>query len=419
MNLGSRLKHAWNAFNGRDPTVVGTPGQMVYTQNPSRHRFTYGNQRSIVSSIYNQIAMDISAIDIEHVRLDENGNFKETITSGLNNCLTLEANIDQTARAFVQDMILSMFDEGVVAIVPTDTTIDPRYSTSFDILELRVGKILQWYPSQVLVRVYNEKLGIKEDKLLPKSMVAIVENPLYAVMNEPNSTLQRLIRVLNNLDYLNDQNCSGKLDLIIQLPYVIKSEERRQQAEKRRKDIEAQLVSSKYGIAYSDGTEKIVQLNRAVDNTLWTQAKDLTSTLYSQLGLTETIFNGTADEKTMLNYYSRTIDPILSAITQEMIRKFLSKTARTQGQSIKYFRDPFRLVPVMDLAEIADKMTRNEILSSNEVRAIIGYKPSSDPSADELRNKNLNAKDQITSEQPVNTGGDSKLEMDIGEIQNE
>lgn len=419
MNLGSRLKHAWNAFNGRDPTVVGTPGQMVYTQNPSRHRFTYGNQRSIVSSIYNQIAMDISAIDIEHVRLDENGNFKETITSGLNNCLTLEANIDQTARAFVQDMILSMFDEGVVAIVPTDTTIDPRYSSSFDILELRVGKILQWYPSQVLVRVYNEKLGIKEDKLLPKSMVAIVENPLYAVMNEPNSTLQRLIRVLNNLDYLNDQNCSGKLDLIIQLPYVIKSEERRQQAEKRRKDIEAQLVSSKYGIAYSDGTEKIVQLNRAVDNTLWTQAKDLTSTLYSQLGLTETIFNGTADEKTMLNYYSRTIDPILSAITQEMIRKFLSKTARTQGQSIKYFRDPFRLVPVMDLAEIADKMTRNEILSSNEVRAIIGYKPSSDPSADELRNKNLNAKDQITSEQPVNTGGDSKLEMDIGEIQNE
>lgn len=419
MNLGSRLKHAWNAFNGRDPTVVGTPGQMVYTQNPSRHRFTYGNQRSIVSSIYNQIAMDISAIDIEHVRLDENGNFKETITSGLNNCLTLEANIDQTARAFVQDMILSMFDEGVVAIVPTDTTIDPRYSASFDILELRVGKILQWYPSQVLVRVYNENLGIKEDKLLPKSMVAIVENPLYAVMNEPNSTLQRLIRVLNNLDYLNDQNCSGKLDLIIQLPYVIKSEERRQQAEKRRKDIEAQLVSSKYGIAYSDGTEKIVQLNRAVDNTLWTQAKDLTSTLYSQLGLTETIFNGTADEKTMLNYYSRTIDPILSAITQEMIRKFLSKTARTQGQSIKYFRDPFRLVPVMDLAEIADKMTRNEILSSNEVRAIIGYKPSSDPSADELRNKNLNAKDQITSEQPVNTGGDSKLKMDIGEIQNE
>lgn len=418
MNLGSRLKHAWNAFNGRDPTVVGTPGQMVYTQNPSRHRFTYGNQRSIVSSIYNQIAMDISAIDIEHVRLDENGNFKETITSGLNNCLTLEANIDQTARAFVQDMILSMFDEGVVAIVPTDTTIDPRYSASFDILELRVGKILQWYPSQVLVRVYNEKLGIKEDKLLPKSMVAIVENPLYAVMNEPNSTLQRLIRVLNNLDYLNDQNCSGKLDLIIQLPYVIKSQERREQAEQRRRDIEAQLVSSKYGIAYADGTEKIVQLNRAIDNTLWTQAKDLTSTLYSQLGLTETIFNGTADEKTMLNYYSRTIDPILSAITQEMIRKFLTKTARTQGQSIKYFRDPFRLVPVMDLAEIADKMTRNEILSSNEVRAIIGYKPSSDPTADELRNKNLNAKDQITPEQPANDG-DSESETDEGEIQNE
>jgi hypothetical protein len=396
MNLGNRLKHAWNAFNGRDPTPLGPPGQMVYSSNPSRHRFTYGNQKSIVSGVYNQIAMDISAIDIEHVRLDENGNFKETIDSGLNNCLTLEANIDQTSRAFIQDLVMSMFDEGVVAIVPTDTSIDPRISTSYDILELRVGKILQWYPSQVMVRVYNERLGIKEDKILPKSMVGIVENPLYAVMNEPNSTLQRLIRVLNNLDYLNEQNCSGKLDLIIQLPYVIKSQERREQAERRRKDIEAQLVSSKYGIAYSDGTEKIVQLNRAIDNTLWTQAKDLTSMLYSQLGLTETIFNGTADEKTMLNYYSRTIDPILSAITQEMIRKFLTKTGRTQGQSIKYFRDPFRLVPVMDLAEIADKMTRNEILSSNEVRAIIGYKPSSDPEADELRNKNLNAKDQVT-----------------------
>lgn len=418
MNLGTKLKHAWNAFNGRDPTPVGTPGQMMYTQNPSRHRFTYGNQKSIVSSVYNQIAMDISDIDIEHVRLDENRNYKETINSGLNNCLTLEANLDQTNRSFIQDVVLSMFDEGVVAIVPTDTTIDPRYSSSFDVLELRVGKILQWYPSQVLVRVYNERLGIKEDKLLPKSMVAIVENPLYAVMNEPNSTLQRLIRVLNNLDYLNEQNCSGKLDLIIQLPYVIKSQEKREQAERRRKDIEAQLVSSKYGIAYSDGTEKIVQLNRAIDNTLWTQAKDLTSMLYSQLGLTETIFNGTADEQTMLNYYSRTINPILSAITQEMIRKFLTKTARTQGQSIKYFRDPFRLVPVTQLAEIADKMTRNEILSSNEVRTIMGYKPSSDPEADQLRNKNLNAKDQITSDKTAEAPDDSKLSIDIGEIQN-
>ena len=390
MDIGSRLKHAWNAFMNRDPTEVDYDIGPAYYYRPDRPRLTRGNERSIVTAVYNRIALDVSDIDIRHVRLDENGRYIEDIDSGLNNCLTVEANIDQTGKAFIQDVVMSMLDEGCVAIVPVDTTLNPKVTGSYDINSMRTGKIIQWYPQHVKVNLYNDKTGRKEEVTLPKSMVAIIENPLYAVMNEPNSTLQRLIRKLNLLDYVDEQTGAGKLDLIIQLPYVIKSNARRQQAEDRRADIERQLKDSKYGIAYTDGTERITQLNRPVENNLMKQIEYLTSMLYSQLGINQTVLDGTADEKTMLNYTNRSIGPIISAIVDEMKRKFLTKTARSQMQSIRYFKDPFKLVPVNEIAEISDKLTRNEIASSNEIRQIIGWKPSQDPAADELRNKNLN-----------------------------
>ena len=390
MSFGSRLKHAWNAFTGTDYTTYQDVGP-GYSSRPDRIRLTRGNERSIITSVYNRIALDVAALNVQHIRLDENGRFLSVIQDGLNTCLTVEANIDQTARAFIQDIVVSMLDEGCVAIVPVDTTYDPSVTGSYDIQTMRVGKILDWYPQHVRVRLYNERTGTKENILVPKSTVAIVENPLYAVVNEPNSTMQRLIRKLNLLDVIDEQSGSGKLDLIIQLPYVIKTEARRQQAENRRKDIEAQLSGTKYGIAYADGTERITQLNRSVNNNLMSQTEYLTSMLYSQLGITQSILDGTADEKTMLNYNNRTIEPIISAIVDEMKRKFLTKTARSQSQSISFFRDPFKLVPVNDIAEIADKFTRNEIMTSNEIRQVIGMKPSDDPRADELRNKNLSA----------------------------
>jgi hypothetical protein len=388
-SFGSRLKHAWNVFRSRDPTADFRDTGASYYYRPDRPKFTRGNERSITTSVLNRIALDVSAIDIRHVRLDENGRFLEEINSGLNNCLTLSANMDQTGRAFKQDVVMSMLDEGCVAIVPTDTTTDPKVTDSYDVETMRVGKIIQWRPRHVQVRIYNEQTGNKEEIWLPKKMVAIVENPLYAVMNEPNSTMQRLVHKLGLLDITDEQTASGKLDLIIQLPYVIKTDARRQQAENRRKDIEMQLAGSKYGIAYTDGTEKITQLNRSLENNLMKQVEYLTNQLYSQLGITQTILDGTADEKTMLNYYSRTIEPIVSAIADEMKRKFLTKTARTQNQSIEFFRNPFKLVPVNDIAEIADKFTRNEIMTSNEIRQIVGMKPSDDPKADELRNSNI------------------------------
>lgn len=388
MSFGSRLKHAWNAFTGNVQMNYRDLG-MSHSYRADRPRMSRGNERSIVTSVYNRIALDVAALNVQHVRLDENGRFLSVIDDGLNNCLTLEANVDQTARSFVQDVVISMFDEGSVAIVPVDTTTDPNVSGSYDIQSLRVGQILDWYPQHIRARVYNEQTGRKEDIVVPKSAVAIIENPLYAVINEPNSTMQRLIRKLNLLDVIDEQSGSGKLDLIIQLPYVIKTEARRQQAENRRKDIESQLSGSKYGIAYTDGTEHITQLNRSVNNNLMSQIEYLTSMLYSQLGITQSILDGTADEKTMLNYNNRTIEPIISAIVDEMKRKFLTKTARSQRQSISFFRDPFKLVPVNEIAEIADKFTRNEIMTSNEIRQVVGMKPSDDPRADELRNKNL------------------------------
>ena len=386
----SRVKNVWNAFFNKDPTVEYKYYGPGYSYRPDRVGFTRGNERSIVTAIYNRIALDTASINIRHVRVDENGGYVKDIESGLNNCLTLEANIDQTYRAFIQDIVVSMLDEGSVAIVPIDTDINPNVTGSYDILTMRTGKILEWYPNHIRVRVYNDRTGQKEEIVVRKSVTCIIENPLYAVINEPNSTMQRLIRKLNLLDIIDEQSGSGKLDLIIQLPYIIKTEARKQQAELRRKDIEQQLAGSKYGIAYTDGTEHITQLNRSVDNNLMEQIEFLTSMLYSQLGICAEILNGTADEKTMLNYMNRTIEPIVSAITDEMKRKFLTKTGRSQGQTIKYFRDPFKLVPVNDIAEIADKFTRNEIMTSNEMRQIVGMKPSDDPEADELRNKNLN-----------------------------
>lgn len=391
LSIGSRLKNAWNVFMNKDPSREYRNVGMSYSYRPDRPRLTRGNERSVVNSVYNRIAMDCASVGIQHVRLDENNRFVSSMKSGLNNCLSVEANIDQTGREFIQDVVLSMFDEGCVAIVPVDTDDDPENGEigSYDILSMRTGKILEWHPKHVRVRVYNDRVGRQEDVLVPKSSVAIIENPLYTVINEPNSTMQRLIRKLNLLDVVDEQSSSGKLDLIIQLPYVIKTDARRKQAEQRRKDIEDQLSGSKYGIAYTDGTERITQLNRAVENNLLKQIEYLTNLMFSQLGITQTVMDGTADEKTMLNYNNRTIEPILSAIVDNMKRKFLTKTARSQRQSIMFFRDPFKLVPVNDLAEIADKFTRNEIMTSNEIRQIIGMKPSEDPRADELRNKNL------------------------------
>lgn len=399
-SLTQRLQNAWNAFrNPRDPTFTNYGIGTYYR--PDRHRFSHGNERSIVTTIFNRIAVDCAAIDLEHVRLDENGRYTDTIKSGLNDCLTYSANIDQTGKAFIEDAVQSMFDEGVVAIVPVDTTSNPYMTSSYDILTMRTGKVTEWYPQHVRVRLYNDRTGKQEELVMSKSAIAIVENPFFSVMNEPNSTLQRLIRKLNLLDYIDEQSSSGKLDLIIQLPYVIKSETRRKQAEARRKDVEMQLAGSKYGIAYTDGTERITQLNRSVENNIWGEIKDLTAMLYNQLGITEAILNGTADEQTMINYYNNTIVPIMSAIADEMQRKFITRTARTQGQAIRYFRDAFKLTPVATLAELADKLTRNEIASSNEIRAIIGWKPSDDPKADELVNSNLNQKTPEEQAEPM------------------
>lgn len=385
--IRSRFKKAWNVFFSRDPTSQYNNESSFYIR-PDRPRFSRGNEKSIVTSIYNRIALDVSAINIQHVKLDDDDRFKEIINSPLNNCLTLEANIDQSSRAFVQDIVISLFDEGCVAIVPVDADTDIERD-SFDIYTMRTGKIVEWYPRKVKVNVYNDRTGYREDIILSKESVAIIENPLYAVINEPNSTMQRLIRKLNLLDYVDEQNSSGKLDLIIQLPYLVRSEARRNEANKRRKDIEEQLVGSKYGIAYIDGTEHITQLNRAVDNNLLKQIEYLTTALYSQLGITQEILNGTADEAIMMNYLKRTVEPIILAIVDALKRTFLTKTARSQKQSIMFFQDPFKLVPAANLAEIADKFTRNEIMTSNEVRQIIGMKPSDDPKADELRNSNI------------------------------
>lgn len=385
----SRLKHGWNAFRNREPTVNYADTGIGYSYRPDRPRLTRGNERSIITSVFNRIALDVASLDIQHCRLDKNGRFVETIDSKLNNCLTLSTNIDQTARAFIQDLVISMFDDGSVAIVPVDTTFDPNITGGYDIETMRAGKVIEWYPEHVKVLVYNEKRGKKEELTLPKSYVGIVENPLFSVVNEPNSTVQRLMRKLNLLDVTDEQTASGKLDLIIQLPYTIKTDLKREQANKRRKEIEDQLVGSKYGIAYADGTERITQLNRPIENQLLTHIEFLKDTMYSQLGITQSIMDGTADDKTMLNYYNRTIEPIVSAIVDEMTRKFLTKTARSQKQTITFFRDPFKLVPINDIAEIADKFTRNEILTSNEIRQIIGMKPADDPKADQLVNSNI------------------------------
>ncbi len=408
--ISSRLKHAWNAFvNNRDPTMSFRDIGAGYAYRPDRPRLTRGNERSIVTSVYNRIALDTAAITLQHCKLDENGRLVSTMDSKLNECLTLEANLDQTGRAFIQDVVMSMLDEGCVAIVPVETTLDPEVTASYDILSMRTAKILEWYPMHVRVRLYNDRTGRKEEITLPKKSVAIIENPLFAVINEPNSTMQRLIRKLSLLDVTDEQTASGKLDLIIQLPYIIKSEARRQQAEQRRKDIEMQLAGSKYGIAYTDGTEKITQLNRSLENNLMKQVEYLTNLLFSQLGITQTILDGTADEKTMLNYYTRTIEPIIAAIADEMKRKFLSKTARSQRQSIMFFRDPFKLVPVNDIAEIADKFTRNEIMTSNELRQIVGMKPSNDPKADQLINSNLNHPDEENNQTKEEESQNGKL----------
>lgn len=410
INIGSRFKHAWNAFFNRDPTGYQSDIGPGYYYRPDRPRFTGGNERSIITSIYNRIALDVASNTILHCKLDEDDRFVSTMDSTLNSCLNLEANIDQTGREFIQDIVVSMCDEGSVAIVPIETDLDPK-TNSYKIYSMRTGKITGWYPKHIRVSVYNEQIGRREEITLPKSTVGIVENPFYAVMNEHSSTMQRLIRKLNLLDAIDEQSGAGKLDLIIQLPYVIKSPARRQQAEQRRKDIENQLAGSKYGIAYTDGTEHITQLNRSVDNNLMKQIEYLTSMLYSQLGITQSILDGTADEKTMLNYYTRTIEPIISAIVDEMKRKFLTKTARTQGQSIVFFRDPFKLVPVNEIAEIADKMTRNEIMTSNEIRQEIGLKPSDNPKADRLENSNLNHNENPltqTNAEETNEGGENQ-----------
>lgn len=394
--IRSRLRHAWNAFTGnRDPTVSRQYYGEAYYRRPDRARFTRGNDRTIATAIYNRIAMDAAAIDIRHVRLDEHGRYMEDIKSGLNECFTVAANIDQTAREFKQDIVMSMLDEGAIAIVPTETSDNPKFTDSYDIYSMRVGKIVTWYPKHVKLEVYNERIGRKEEIVLPKSVVTIVYNPLYPVVNEHNSMMQRLVRKLALLDQIDEQSGAGKLDMIIQLPYIIKTEARRQQVEERRRQIETQLKDSQYGIAYTDGTERITQLNRPLENNLLKQIEYLTSMLYGQLGMTQSVMDGTADEKTMLNYNNRTIEPILTAIVEGMIRTWLTKTARTQGQSIMFFRDPFRLVPVSEIAKIADTFTRNEIMTSNEIRQVIGLKPSLDPKADMLVNSNMPQQDAM------------------------
>ena len=414
--FGQRLKHAWNAFTSQERPESTYGLGPSYAIRPDHTRLSYGNERSIVSTLYNRIAIDVSALTFRHVRIDQNGSFVETIESAFNDCLNVSANIDQTGTAFLLDSVLSLLDEGVIALVPVDTTLNPKISGSYDIQTIRVGKIVEWFPTAVRVEVYNEKSGNKERVILPKSMLAIVENPLYAVINEPNSTLKRLIHKLNLLDAVDDQSSSGKLDIIIQLPYTIKSDAMQAKAEKRRQSIESQLKGSKYGIAYADATEHITQLNRPAENNLWQQIKDLTAMLYSQLGITEDVFTGAANEETMLNYYNRTIEPIASAISEAMARSFITKTGRTQGQTVTYFRDPFKLVPVSQIADISDKFSRNAILSANEIRAILGFQPSSDPEADKLSNKNMPSTqgaspglDQPDSTQPDDQGDQDEV----------
>lgn len=420
LNFTSRVKSAWNAFLNRDPPI--RPSSYYYggySYRPYYQRLGGATDRTVVSAIYNRIAVDASSITIQHVRLDENGRFNETIDSGLNSCLNLSANIDQTGRSFVEDIVLTMLDEGVVAVVPVDTDVDPKLTDSYEIITMRVGKITEWFPDSVRVKLYDDRNGEKEEIIVLKKNAAIIENPFYSVMNEPNGTMRRLIQKLNLLDSVDEQSSSGKLDLIIQLPYVIKNEARRAQAEERRRQIEDQLSGSKYGIAYTDGTEKITQLNRSLENNLLKQIEYLTALAYSQLGITQEIMNGTADEAAMTNYYSRMIEPIVSAIVDEFKRKFLTKTARSQRQSITFYRDPFKLVPIGTVAEMADKFTRNEIMSSNEFRQVIGLKPSKDPRADELRNKNLN--DSADQEKTMAAGKESidkSLEEEGKENQN-
>lgn len=423
INISSRVKNAWNAFLNRDPTIIYRESASGSYYRPDKPRLSRGNERTIVTSVLNRIALDVAAVNIKHCKMDNNDRFMEVINSGLNNCFNLEANIDQTSRSFVQDVVLSMLNEGCVALVPVDTTINPNKSNSYDILTLRTGKIVEWYPRKVKINVYNDRTGKHEDIIMDKTTVGIIENPFYAVMNEHNSTLQRLIRKLALLDSIDEQSGSGKLDLIIQLPYIVKSEARKKQANDRREEIEKQLRGSKYGIAYTDGTEKITQLNRPVENQLMKQIEYLTSMLYSQLNITKEILDGTANEATMLNYNSRTIEPIVAAIADELKRKFLTKTARTQKQTVMFFRDPFKLVPVKDLAELADKFTRNEIASSNEIRQIVGWKPSDDPRADQLINSNLNHSPDELSGQPIqqevtNTAENSSEEIDDKTINN-
>ena len=408
-NFGLRIKKAWNAFMNRGNTVNEYSYGSYYR--PDRIRLTRGNERSIITAIINKIALDIASLDIMHCRLDDNDRFKEVIKGNLNNCLTLEANLDQSYRAFFQDIVMTMFDEGCVAVVPVDTTTNPDESDSFEILTMRAGRITNWFPYHVRVSLYNERKGMREEITVPKSKVAIIENPLYAVMNEPNSTLQRLARKLILLDSIDEQSGSGKLDLIIQLPYTVKSQARKDQANERRAEIERQLRGSKYGIAYTDGTEKITQLNRPVENNLMKQIEYLTSMLYSQLGISQAVLDGKEKKKVMNNYYTRTIEPIANSIVDEMNRKFISKTARTQGQKILYFRDPFKLIPISQIAEIADKFTRNEILSSNEIRQVVGRKPSDDPKADELRNSNIShPKDEEPVATPISKDQPNKID---------
>lgn len=421
MNPLEILKHTWNLFvydespKRRSPANYG----VSYYQNPNRVRFSRGNERTIVTSVYNRIALDAAAIEIRHVKMDNNNRFLDYISSGLDNCLSVEANIDQTARNFIQDIVSSLLDEGCVAVVPIDTSFDPNITNSYDIQTMRVGKITQWYPDKVTVLLYNDSTGLKQEVTIPKRQVAIIENPLYAVMNEPNSTMQRLIKKLSLMDSADEEIASGNLDLIIQLPYAVKTESRRNLAESRRKEVEEQLNGSRYGVAYIDGTEHVTQLNRPVENNLMKQVEYLTAQLYSQLGLTQTIMDGTADENTMNNYYNRTIEPILSAIVDEFNRKFLTKTARTQKQAIMYFRDPFRLIPVTSISEMADKFTRNEIMTSNEVRQLIGFKPSSDPNADELRNKNLSQSSKTIEEKMQGRTSTETVQNEKEEIVND
>lgn len=421
MNPLERLKHTWNLFvydespKRRSSTNYG----VSYYQNPNRVRFSRGNERTIVTSVYNRIALDAAAIEIRHVKMDDNNRFLDYINSGLNNCLSVEANIDQTARNFIQDIVSSLLDEGCVAVVPIDTSFDPNVTNSYDIQTMRVGKITQWYPDKVTVLLYNDLTGLKQEVTIPKKQVAIIENPLYAVMNEPNSTMQRLIKKLSLMDSADEEIASGNLDLIIQLPYAVKTESRRNLAESRRKEVEEQLNGSRYGVAYIDGTEHVTQLNRPVENNLMKQVEYLTAQLYSQLGLTQTIMDGTADENTMNNYYNRTIEPILSAIVDEFNRKFLTKTARTQKQAIMYFRDPFRLIPVTSISEMADKFTRNEIMTSNEIRQLVGFKPSSDPNADELRNKNLSQSAKAIEEKMESKTGTETVQNEKEETVND